>query len=40
MNKIKQTLIGAAALTLSANASAIIDNPDGSGPMEALTMRT
>ena len=33
MNKIKQTLIGVAALTLSANASAIIDNPDGSGPM-------
>ena len=33
MNKIKQTLIGVAALTLSANASAIIDNPDGSAPM-------
>ena len=33
MNKIKQILIGAAALALSANASASFINPDGSGPM-------
>ena len=31
MNKIKQTLIGVAALTLSANVAAIPENPDGMG---------
>jgi hypothetical protein len=34
MNKIKQILIGAAALTLSGNAAAMIINEDGSKTME------